>query len=84
MRELLKIFESYGMPFSFPIWDENADGIVEVNGYKVTKPDFETIVPHGHVAVITMQSKYDFSKVREKLEKIGFIVLSLDGFVGLS
>jgi len=83
MIKLLEIYEKYSIPFNFPIWDKNVDNILELKGHKVTKPDFNTVVPHGHIAIMTMQDKSEQSVVREKLEKIGFIVLTIDGFAGL-
>lgn len=84
MQYLLRQIELCDMSFDFPIWDINAESIIEVRGHKVVKPDFESVVSYGHVAVITIQNKSIASIVREQLEKVGFIVMSLDGFLGLS
>jgi len=83
MVELVKIFEKYDVPFNFPIWDINAEKIVELRGHKVINPDFVKTAPYGHIAVITIHNKIDQSMIREKLENIGFIVLTLNNFAGL-
>lgn len=84
MRDLIGTYKRYNIPFDYPIWDINAENLMDIMGHKVSFPDFGTIVPYGHVAVITIQNKSIFSMVREKLENIGFIVLSIEGFSGLS
>jgi predicted O-methyltransferase YrrM len=74
MKKILCPLRVIDVPFDFPIWDQNAEKIGEIEGHKVTKPDFETHVPYGHVAVITIADKDIAHSVREKLESIGYIV----------
>ena len=83
MQKTIDNFDQYGVPFDYPIWDINAEKIKSINGHTVTKPDFETVVSYGNVAVITIQNKHIYSSIRERLEDLGFIVMSVDGFTGL-
>jgi hypothetical protein len=64
------------VPFNFPIWDQNAEKIGDIDGHKVTKPDLETRVPYGHAAVITIADRAVARPVRDKLESIGYIVFN--------
>jgi predicted O-methyltransferase YrrM len=76
MGEILSYLRAIDVPFNFPIWDQHADKIGEIDGHKVTKPDLETHVPYGHVAVITIKTESAARSVREKLENIGYIVFN--------
>jgi predicted O-methyltransferase YrrM len=74
MKDILRYLKTIEVPFDFPIWDQNAEKIGEIDGHKVTKPDLETSAPYGHVAVITIADKAVAYSVREKFERLGYIV----------
>jgi len=83
MQKIIDSFDQYGVRFNFPIWDISAKSINYVRKHKVSAPDFETIVPYGSIAVITIQKKHIFTSVKKRLEDIGFIVMDFDRFIGL-
>jgi predicted O-methyltransferase YrrM len=76
MREILHCLRAIDVPFNFPIWDQYAEKIGDIDGHKVTKPDLETRVPYGHAAVITIADRAAARPVRERLESIGYIVFN--------
>ena len=74
MKELLKIFDAFNIPFEYPIWDVNADKIADINGKKVIQPDFDTKVSNS-VAIITIDKQEVSRSIAEKLLEIGFVVI---------
>jgi len=75
MKDLLTLFDACDIPFTFPIWDKNADIIKSINGYAVINPDFNSKVT-GATAVITIENKEIADSVGETLKKIGFDIIN--------
>ena len=80
MKSILSLFDTCGIPFSYRIWDINAESIKSLGAHKVNAPDFETRVS-GLKAVITIGDDMVAEYVKAKLEAIGFGVIN--GIAGL-
>ncbi len=76
MRKLIRDLQWFDVPFEFPIWDMKADEIDEIEGHKVIKPDLDTHVSDGHVAVITILNNTVACHVRDQLSELGFAVFT--------
>ncbi len=78
MRGVLHFLTHYQIPFDYPIWDIDADNINDINGHKVTKPDFESRV-HQSAAIITIDDRVESEAVAARLVELGFTVLTGKG-----
>ena len=73
IKTLLHEFDANGIPFNYPIWDINANDIIDIDGHKVDFPDFETRV-YNSAAIITIDNQDIARAVATQLRNIGFVL----------
>ena len=74
MRALMNSISLSRLDFNFTIWDIDAERIGEVEGYKVTLPDLETLAAHGQAMIITIEDEKIAAEVRKQFEPLGYRV----------
>ncbi|MCL2839581.1 MAG: class I SAM-dependent methyltransferase [Defluviitaleaceae bacterium] len=75
MMRIIDLYEASNKPFTYEIWDANADNISDIRGYKVYMPDFETHISNNRTMVITIKEKFTAGLVAKKLRAKGWHVI---------
>ena len=72
LRQLISILEYIEVDFIFPIWDKNAEVIIEIHGHKVSIPDFEVLARSEQIMIITIEDEKTAAEVRKQFEPLGY------------
>ena len=72
MQEILEDFDFFDIDFNFPIWDINADKLIEIHGYPVSAPDYAKIKRNDKILIITIENKQIASEVKARFELLGY------------